>query len=156
MGVLVDYRCTQCAGVTEQRVPPPPPAQRACPACGGIARRVFAPAGVIGRSRPPAGMPAPGTGAPSGSGSARPDRGGASGPDAAVPLCLRYRDVPGLCHMAPSAARAWIARARGDNRALDRELERQERAASEGSGGPPVVTHHHVGQETAARDKDAP
>ncbi|HLI39906.1 MAG TPA: zinc ribbon domain-containing protein [Streptosporangiaceae bacterium] len=156
MGVLVDYRCTRCAGVTEQRVPAPPPPQRACPACGGIARRVFAPVGVIGRSRPPAGVPAPGTGAPAGSGSARPDRGGARGPGAAAPLCLRYRDVPGLCHMAPSAARAWIARARGDNRALDRELERQEQAAGEGSGGPPVVTHHHVGQEKTARDKDAP
>jgi hypothetical protein len=32
--------------------------------------------------------------------------------------------------MSPSAGRAWLARARNDNRALDRELERQARAAA--------------------------
>jgi hypothetical protein len=46
--------------------------------------------------------------------------------------------------MSPSAGRAWLARARNDNRALDRELERQERAAAV---RPPVladaVAHDH-------------
>ncbi|MGH9098838.1 MAG: hypothetical protein ACRDV8_01230 [Acidimicrobiales bacterium] len=53
-------------------------------------------------------------------------------------------DVPGLCHMTPAAGRAWLARARNDGRALDRELERQEK---EGGMSPPtiddVVSHHH-------------
>jgi hypothetical protein len=46
--------------------------------------------------------------------------------------------------MTPDAARTWVARARGDNRSLDRELERQERSLKENAG--PVadpVSHDH-------------
>jgi hypothetical protein len=74
---------------------------------------------------------------------ARPERAPTASPSP-DPLCIRNPDVPGLCHMSPSAGRAWVARARGDNRALDRELERQERAAKV---SPPtladVVAHDH-------------
>jgi hypothetical protein len=47
--------------------------------------------------------------------------------------------------MSPAAGRAWLARARGDNRALERELSRQETAAA---AGPlrlsDVVAHTHT------------
>ena len=110
MSLLVDYRCDRCLGCTEAWVHSPVPATKPCPACGGMAKRVWSP---VGHLRGPA--------APSG----RPEA-----PQLAEPLCVRNPDVPGLCHMAPSAGRAWLARARKDNRALDRELERQEQAAA--------------------------
>jgi hypothetical protein len=47
--------------------------------------------------------------------------------------------------MSPSAGRAWVARARRDNRALDRELERQERAAAvQQATLNDVVAHTHL------------
>lgn len=110
MSLLVDYRCDRCLGRTEAWVRSPVPATRPCPACGGTAKRAWSPVGLV------RGQAAP---------SARPE---ASQP--AEPLCVRNPDVPGLCHMSPSAGRAWLARARKDNRALDRELERQEQAAA--------------------------
>ncbi|WP_281690224.1 hypothetical protein [Pseudonocardia thermophila] len=77
--------------------------------------------------------------------------GGAPAPRAEAPalsgpaLCQRYPDVPGLCHMNPVAARSWIARARRDNRALEREIARQERAYAEGTLDPSTspVAHDH-------------
>jgi hypothetical protein len=127
MAILVDYVCRTCTGRVEAWVPSPAPAQRDCPACGAAATRAWAPVGMVsGRSS-----------------RARPERAPTASPSP-DPLCIRNPDVPGLCHMSPSAGRAWVARARGDNRALDRELERQERAAKV---SPPtladVVAHDH-------------
>jgi hypothetical protein len=110
MSLLVDYRCDRCLGYTEAWVPSPVPATKPCPACGGTAKRVWSPVGHLRRPAAP---------------SERPEA-----PQSAEPLCVRNPDVPGLCHMSSSAGRAWLARARKDNRALDRELEHQERAAA--------------------------
>lgn len=129
--MLVDYRCDRCGGVMEQRLPSPPPPTLACVACGSPARRLFSAPAILRR--------APST-------------------DAALPpspssTCLRHPDIPALCHLDPSVAPAWIARARGDDRALERELDRQERLESNrdeqpAAGPPPAApthTHHHPG-----------
>ena len=34
--------------------------------------------------------------------------------------------VPGLCHMSEDAGRMWVAKYRGDSRAIEVESERQE------------------------------
>lgn len=110
MPVLVDYVCRTCCGRSEAWVVSPPPVTRVCPACGAVAQRAWASIGTLSsRSAAPAG---------------RQRRSGG-----ADPLCVRNPDVPGLCHMSPSAGRVWVARARRDNRALDRELANQEAAA---------------------------
>lgn len=124
MPVLVDYRCPDCQRIREVRTPSPPPSSQICPQCGGEAARVWSPFG-IGHSVLP------------------PDRSPPA-PRRSAPLCATNPDVPGLCHMTPTAGRAWLARARKDGRALDRELEHQERAART---SPPattdVVSHSH-------------
>ena len=137
MAVLVDYACPTCNGRTEARVPSPPPRALVCPSCGGEANRVWSPVGLL--RRPQGGVVAgamdAGTVAPEAS---------PSGGHTTRPLCVDNPDVPGLCHMTPSAGRAWLARARGDNRSLEQELARQEAAAVT---SPPtldaVVSHHH-------------
>jgi hypothetical protein len=127
MAILVDYVCRTCSGRSEAWVPSPPPASRDCPACGAAASRAWAPVGMVSSS----------AAAPSAHPAGRPQR-------VADPLCVRNPDVPGLCHMSPSAGRAWVARARGDNRALDRELERQEAAAKVATPSlADVVAHDH-------------
>ncbi|MGH3069666.1 MAG: hypothetical protein ACRDOH_23140 [Streptosporangiaceae bacterium] len=118
--ILVDYRCPRCGGLTERLVPSPPPENLPCPACRAPAVRKFSPVGLVRRGGP---APAP----------AAPGR---------RPACSAYPDVPALCHMEPSAARAWVARARGDNRALDRELERQDRTRRERPDQVPDPVHH--------------
>ncbi len=110
MPVLVDYACPACSGRVEAWVPTPAPPVGTCPACGSQSRRVWSPVGLS-----------------SGSGTAEP---AVTSTHPVRPLCATNPDVPGLCHMSPSAGRAWVARARGDGRALDRELARQERAAA--------------------------
>ncbi len=126
--MFVDYRCDRCGGVMEQRLPSPPPPTLACVACGGAARRLFSAPAVV-RGGPPTGTTAP------------------SSP---TPACLMHRGVPALCHLDPSVAPAWIARAKGDNRTLERELARQERLEASGTddqhapGHSPVArTHSH-------------
>ena len=118
MPILVDYACPACGGRSELWVDNPVPAHATCPACGTRARRAWSPVGLarehrIGRDEPahPAGEPVAGQ---------RSD----------APLCARNPDVPGLCHLSPAAARTWIARARKDNQALEREIARQEAAAA--------------------------
>lgn len=120
--ILVDYRCTTCSGRVERFVATPPPTTLPCPACGDQARRCFRPVSLGGVASPPA----------------------AAGPTDWAPTCQNYPDVPGLCHMTPPAARAWVARARRDNRQLERELQRQEQRLGEHgvSAGEPVRHHH--------------
>jgi hypothetical protein len=113
MPILVDYACLACGGRSEQWADNPVPPDGTCPACGARARRAWSPVGLAGGARG-AGRPASGCDPP------------ASGP----PLCARYPDVPGLCHLSPAAARTWLARARRDNRALEHEIARQEAAAA--------------------------
>ncbi|GAA4884316.1 hypothetical protein GCM10023403_59730 [Pseudonocardia benzenivorans] len=112
MAILVDYSCPTCAGRFESWSAAPPPATRTCPACGTPARRAWSPVGL--------------------------SRGAAGGGERRRPpltppeqsLCARNPDVLGLCHMTPEAGRAWVARVRGDNRTLERELAAQEAAAA--------------------------
>lgn len=114
MAILVDYVCRGCDGRVEAWVASPPPAVGTCPACGAESRRGWAPIGTL-TSRPRTEAAGP---------SAR------SGGRRAAPLCASNPDVPGLCHMSPAAGRTWVARARRDNRSLERELARQEKAAA--------------------------
>jgi len=136
MAVTVDYRCRSCGWAAERRVPSPPPADVPCGGCGAPARRVWSSVGIVGRaSRPASGPPAP------------------SGPN-----CLANRDIPGLCTLSPTAARSLVARVRGDNRALDRELAYQERMQKEApgvltvGGHAPGHAHGHHDNERAPRE----
>ncbi|GGI42602.1 hypothetical protein GCM10010988_39860 [Cnuibacter physcomitrellae] len=123
MAVLVDFRCVSCGVIAERTVTWPVPEVVACHACGGESRRRWTPVGIVS-----------GRGGPS---EAPPDVSTAA-------LCAANPDVPGLCHMSPSAGRAWVARFRRDTRALDAELSRQEAAAA---ATPPtkadVLSHGH-------------
>lgn len=119
--MFVDYQCRVCGGRMEYRVSSPPPASVDCAACGQLARRRYAPVRLAGRDRPPAAPPRA---------------------TSAAPSCRDHPEVPALCHLTPETARGWIARARGDNRALDRELQRQEDSVR-GGGTPEPVAHSH-------------
>lgn len=120
--ILADYRCVTCRGRVERLVPAPPPTELLCPVCGDRAQRCYRPIHLAGVARPPS----------------------ADGHDRRAPSCRDYPDIPGLCHMTPSAARAWVARARGDNRALEHELQQQEIAVRENGvpAGEPVRHDH--------------
>jgi hypothetical protein len=59
-------------------------------------------------------------------------------------MCSTYPQVPGLCHMSESAGRRWVATYLNDNRRLDRELARQEAAATvQAPTMADAITHHH-------------
>ena len=134
MSILVDYRCTTCRLVFETFVDSPAPSLVACASCGDHSSRMWSPVGLV-------------------SGSPEVNDSGSGGPDrsrlASPALCKTNPDVPGLCHMSETAGRAWVARYRGDNRALDVELGRQEEAARI---TPPTmadaITHHHFADHT--------
>ncbi|HZV53180.1 MAG TPA: zinc ribbon domain-containing protein [Candidatus Dormibacteraeota bacterium] len=139
MNGFADYECVRCGAGFERWVPLPPPTATPCLACGAESRRVHR-AVAVARRRPDP-VPASGTGR---------DR---------LPLCQANPDVPLLCHMEPAAARLWVARARGDGRALERELAAQE--ARLGSGNPPSSSvlgrhHHHHGAAGDGRRNERP
>lgn len=128
MAILVDYRCRSCAVRFERWVSTPAPHLLVCHVCGEDASRAWSPVALGGRARAvrEPGIDAAMSGSP------------------ATPLCVTNPDVPGLCHMSPSAARTWLARARKDSRGLEREIARQEQAAK---AAPPrledVISHTH-------------
>lgn len=125
--IRVDYGCTACGGRVEHRVPSPPPRTLICPGCGAASRRIFAAVGRIGvASAPQAHHPRPTV-------------------SSNTALCQTNPDVPGLCHMEPSAARAWVARARKDGQGLERELERQEKTLKERPDARLEPVHHDHG-----------
>src|SRR4051812_4270025 len=103
--LLFDYRCTQCRADIELFVPTPAPPTTPCPACEGEARRRYTSKGL----------------ALSGEGlqAVAPASGGID--------CRDNPDVPGLCHVAPSARRRLIARHRGDVDTYEAETKRQTR-----------------------------
>jgi hypothetical protein len=119
MAILVDYACPACRGRSEQWADNPVPSHAACPACGAQARRAWSPVGLASGSQTGKSGPEPVTGT-----------SGIAPNGIRRPLCVRNPDVPGLCHLSPAAARTWVARARKDNRALEREIARQEAAAA--------------------------
>lgn len=111
MAILVDYVCGSCGSREERWAPTPPPSSLSCSACGADSRRAWAAIGLAGRP-----APAP----PAGDDRRTPRRS----------LCAEYPTVPGLCHMSESAGRMWVAKYTNDKRAVDREQERQEKAAT--------------------------
>ncbi|WP_214370011.1 zinc ribbon domain-containing protein [Pseudonocardia sp. H11422] len=114
MGVLVDYRCRDCGVRTEHWVARPVPDEAACGRCGAPARRQFGGALLTGAPEPKP---------------VEPRISGASG-------CGHGAGVPGTCTLTPTAARMLTARARGDNRALEREIAYQEKAIKAGTLDP--------------------
>lgn len=127
MPILVDYTCRSCGTRAEHWTPSPPANRLGCPACGGESQRCWAPVGLSGGGADPS---AAGPGQPT-----NPPR---------PSLCSSYPTVPGLCHMSESAGRMWVAKYLGDSRAVDREQQRQEKAAAV---RPPtmadaITTHH--------------
>ena len=126
MSVLVDYRCTSCGVRAEHWEPSPPAPTRACASCGAEARRLFAAIGLSGSSPTDTRDAAPLAGIPAAA-SREPAAGSGRGPT----MCQQYPQIPGLCHMTPSAQRRWVATYARDTRAQEREIERQETAAKE-------------------------
>lgn len=127
MPILIDFHCAQCGTRDERWAPSPPPSSVECIACGGEARRAWAPVGLLGRGSTSA---------------SDPDYSTASG--SGTRMCQQYPQIPGLCHMSPSAQRRWVAAYTRDNRALDQELARQENAAA--VKRPEIadaISHHH-------------
>lgn len=122
MNILNDYRCVECGTVQEQWTERPAPPALACSRCGAEARRQFSAIRLGGRAQAPKAAPA----------TAKPS------------MCSRYPMIPGLCHMSEDAGRMWVARYRGDNRAIDREAERQEiRAKEKPFTMEDAITHTH-------------
>lgn len=123
MSILVDYRCTRCGTIEARRSPSPPAAIESCAGCGAPAQRLYSCVALVGRASKP---PPPSRSAPPNSGA----------------QCRANPDVPLLCHVDPIQAPGWIARYRGNNRALDEHLAKLEREP-----GPPPPTaltaHHH-------------
>jgi hypothetical protein len=128
MSILVDYQCPTCGTRAEHWAPSPPPASVSCGSCGAESRRLFAAVGLSG-ARPPATDPL------------------ASSTRTGPTLCQQYPQIPGLCHMTPSAQRRWVATYTRDTRAQEREIARQESTAKEQT---PVLsdaishTHQHT------------
>ena len=128
MSIIVDYSCRDCGSIQESWVASPAPTEAVCAHCGGKCYRRWSPVGLIGDRSPATSRSRP----------------------AASSLCAANPDVPGLCHMSETAGRAWIARYRGDERALDAEYSRQ-RTAHEESGVASITAdaishgHSHAG-----------
>ncbi|GAA5143917.1 hypothetical protein GCM10023340_10450 [Nocardioides marinquilinus] len=134
MSILVDYRCSACGERAEHWAPSPPPAAVPCASCGAESRRLFAAIGLSGTRAPVDAVP-------------RSAGSAGRGPT----MCQQYPQVPGLCHMSDSAARMWVAKATKNSRAVDREQERQEKAAAvKAPTMADAITHHHHEKPAAA------
>lgn len=121
MAILVDYTCRSCGGRSERWIASPPPETVQCAACLSDARRVFAFAGLAEQSV----APHHGT---------RHDRQESEGGDSLPSdFVVKNSDVPGICHLGPSAARRWVAMARQDRRAEEAEIAYQEKAIADGT-----------------------
>jgi putative FmdB family regulatory protein len=131
MAVLFDYRCSACHGIFEYRVTVPAPPTRSCPACHQKAHRIFSPVRLGGLAQARA---HPETTFAHGASAQRDD--------AQLPLdCVTNRDVPGLCHLSPEAAAVWVAKARGDGRALDTAYRHQESLIAQGHTLSAIAAH---------------
>ncbi len=128
MPILVEYRCPDCDWRTELWAGHPLPALAECARCAHPARRQFGGA-LLTRSAAPAPTPDVTDGG----------------------RCGHGAGVPATCTLIPTAARMLSARARGDNRALDREIAHQESAIEAGTLDPagPLTTTFTGGPSTA-------
>lgn len=136
MPILVDYRCASCGTQSEQLARQPVPSESTCSACGALARRRFSAAALLAKtstSEAPA--------APVGNHS-----------------CADHRGVPGSCTLTPAASRMLTARASNDQRAVERELARQETAIAAGTLDPeaPVTTASPAHQSTHPSTRGTP
>lgn len=104
MPVLVDYRCSRCRCRIESWETIPIAAELPCGRCGGRSVRIFGFGALIT----------------------------ASGSSTAPAAAHLHDEVPGTCALTGTAARMLTARARSDNRALDREIAYQESAIADG------------------------
>ncbi|GAA3326129.1 hypothetical protein [Paeniglutamicibacter sulfureus] len=118
--MFFDYRCGDCAADSEFFIPAPAPESQDCPVCSGVARRRYTSRG-LGRSGASLAAVAPAAGSID---------------------CRDNADVPGLCHVAPSARRRMVARHRGDLETYEAETKRQTREFE--TSGPKTV-HQVVG-----------
>lgn len=121
---IFDYRCGECPWRGEILRRPPAPLTDQCPQCASEARRVYSIAGILRTGESLASI-APASGSTD---------------------CVDNPDVPGLCHVKPTARRAMIARHRGDDFTFAREQKRQKREFEQ-FGAPKlsdvVETHAH-------------
>lgn len=121
--LLFDYRCTECRADIELFVPTPAPPTMECPECAGEARRRYTSKGLALTGE-----------------SLRAVAPASGGTD-----CRDNPDVPGLCHVAPSARKRLIARHRGDVDTYEAETKRQTREFE--AKGPAklhrVISHSH-------------
>lgn len=134
MPILIDYHCGSCGTQSEQWVHRPVAAQSTCGACGAIAHRRFSAAALLAEAPTSAAPTAP--------------AGGHS--------CADHRGVPGSCTLTPTASRMLSARASGDQRAVDRELARQESAIAAGTLDPkaPVTSASPAHHNAQSPDKE--
>lgn len=131
MAILVDYRCSGCGTRAERWQPSPPAVSLLCPSCGDVSQRLFAAVGLSGSAAAAAQAP----GGP-------PTR-------KVSKLCAQYPQIPGLCHMSESAGRMWVAKYLKDGRAIDREQERQEKAAAvKAPALDDAISHQHTESPT--------
>jgi putative FmdB family regulatory protein len=132
MDILNDYRCQSCGEMAEHWTPRPAPSLMTCHFCGGDARKLFAAPRLGGKAQAPKAT----------SSNPRPS------------MCSQYPMVPGLCHMSEDAGRMWVAKYKGDNRAVEREIAYQETKVKERPfTTEDAISHsHHPGGSTLAPD----
>lgn len=110
MPILVDYRCGSCDTQTERWAHQPVASQSTCGVCGATAHRRFSGAALLAEAQTP----------------------GETAAAVRGHSCVDHMGVPGSCTLTPTASRMLTARASGDQRAIERELSRQETAIAAG------------------------
>ena len=130
---LYEYHCLGCT-LTFESLAALSAARRSgtCPRCGGRSPRVtsaFAIAAGGGRSEKPA------------------DRGAAPTSKPERPLCMRYPQVPLLCHMDDPSAKRFVAHVRGQGAQYDDTVAAREELRSKRGEPPPAkpaaTAHEH-------------
>jgi putative FmdB family regulatory protein len=135
---LYEYHCPSCR-LTFEALEPLRGARRpgTCPRCRRRAPRVSSTFSLAAHAAQSDGKPRGGTAAVK----ATPER----------PLCLRYPEVPLLCHMDPKSAERFVAKVQGrgaeyDDRVAAREELRKKRGdppPAEAAPSTPAHSHQH-------------
>ena len=133
---IYEYLCRTCFGrFSLLRPMQAAHASTSCGVCGGESDRAVSNFAVSTGGKPQPAM--------------RPERSPSRGVRQA-PLCLQRPEVPLLCHMAPGAAEAWVARANGRHEQYQ-EKEARSAETRQAEGLPAKVddasahAHAHVG-----------
>ena len=126
MPILVDYQCRGCGDRAEHWTPSPPPDSVSCRSCGAEGRRLFAAVGLSGAPAPASEPPASST---------------QQGPVDVPAVPPDPRPLPHVRVRRPHVGRQGTR----NSRAVDREQERQERAAAvKAPTMDDAITHHHA------------